>query len=243
MALNFKKVETREVTGFTNMYISYGIHLLKINNVEVKTASTGKIQIKFLTEGKEIPGFEGADLGDGVKAKGLVGRINLGSYFDVNDEFRVNLLLANLKAIAEKAGVVDKLDAIEANTVEDLLNKFVKIVQGKYLWFVIKGTEYLSKEGKKGFELTFKESKVGEENGKKLFQIVVKEEKFKETITEADGRIVKVNGTNTIGSSIGKKDSLEFNPTYDLKLLEASDKEADDTQDEITAAKADDLPF
>jgi hypothetical protein len=238
--LNFKNVETKESKGFTQQYIGYGIHLLKINRAEIKRSSKGdKIQIKFNVEGPEIKDFEGADLGDGVKAKGLVGWVNLGSYFDPNDSFRVNALLANLKAIAEKANVADKLEAIEASTIEDLIEKFIRIVQGKFLWFLIKGDEYES-NGKRGYALSFKEFKVGEEEGKKLFQIVVKEEKFKETIEEKDGRIVKVFGTNTIGSSIGKKDTLEFNPTYDLKPLEPSDKEAE--EDELSKAK-DDLPF
>lgn len=245
MGLNFKNTTTQEpVGGFQNLYISYGINLLKISNIEIKTASTGKIQVKFLTEGKEIPGFEGADLGDGVKAKGLIGRINLGSYFDKEDEFKVNSLLSNLMAIAEKAGVADKLKEIEAKDIEDLLSKFVKIVNGKFMWFIIKGDQY-EKDGKKGYGLSFKEGKVGEENGKKIFQIFVKEEKFMESVEEVDGRIIKVKGINSVGSSIGKKETLEFNPKYDLKLLEKSDPEPD-ANDELNAAKndtSDDLPF
>lgn len=245
---NTKNTTTAEpIGGFQSQFISYGIHLLKINGFELKVAKTNKVQVKFLVEGPEIPNFDGAELPDGNKAKGLVGRVNLGIYFDTEDETKINSLLANLKAIAEKADVVSALDAIEADNLEDFLTKFMKVIRGKYMWFIIKGDEY-EKDGKKGYALSFKEGKVGEQDGKKLFQIYVKEKDFKENVIENNGRIIKITGTNTLGSSIGKKDSLEFNPNYDLKLLDKSDVESggdelSDAKNDTSEGREGDLPF
>lgn len=236
--LNFKNKEVKETSGFNQMYIGYGINLLKINGFEVKDASTGKIQIKLLVEGPEIGGgFEGADLGDGVKAKGLIGRVNMGIYFDKEDSSKLDWLMKNLMYIAEKADVLDKLKELEVDSIEELLEKFVKIVRGKFMWFVIKGDQY-EKDGKTGFALTFKEGMVGKDGDTRLYQIYCKHKDFMENTIKDGDRIIKITGKNVVGSSIGKADSLEFNPQYDLKLLGTPDKESS-PKDEVQAAKED----
>lgn len=236
--LSFKNRETKEISGFTNQYIGYGIHLLKINGAELKTSSTGKYQVKFLVEGKPLDGnFVGADLPDGTKAKGLVGRVNLGIYFSPDDDFKVESLMNNLMYIAEKAEVLDKVSAIEATNIEDLLDKFCKAVANKYMWFVIKGDEY-SKDGKSGFALSFKEGKVGQNGDQKLFQVYCKHEKFfngdAKDITRDGDRIIKLFGVNVVGSAIGRRDSINFDPKYDLKTLAAVTQEADKEEDELS---------
>lgn len=240
MSLNFKnRKESKETTGFSSQYFGYGIHLTKISAFELKESSTKKFQVKFILEGPDMgDDFNGAELPDTTKARGLVCRTNLGIYFDPSNATRVDDLMNNLMFIAEKAGVSDKVKAIEANTLEDLLGKFCKAVKDKYMWFVIKGEEY-EKDGKTGMSHSFKEGKIGQDGDRKIYQVFCKEAAFcvdtpdarkDKLILEENGVITKVMGVNTIGASMGKKDTLAFVPKYDLKLLEAADKEKEDTK-------------
>lgn len=233
MNLTFKnRKESKETTGFTSQFITYGISLLKISGYELKESSTGKFQVKFIMETKPVgDDFIGADLPNDTKAEGLIGRVNLGIFFSLDDDFKINALMNNLMFMAEKAGILEEVKGIEASSLDDLLSKYVKKMRNKYMYFIIKGSEY-EKDGKKGFGLSFKEGVIGSEGGKKIFQIFCKEEAFakdtKDTdIVMEDGKIIKLPGINTIGSSIGKKDTLTFTKTYDLQLLEAADKEVD----------------
>jgi len=220
MNLNFNNTNTQETKGFVSSFLNYGGNLCKINYIEtVKSKDESKVQLKFWVEGKEIPGFEGQELPDGSKAKGHVGKVKMGIYFDPKDDSKLGALMNNLMYIAEKAEVADKVKTIEASTLEELLTKYQKVIANKFVWFVFKAEEYEA-NGKRGFSYSFKEGKVGQDtNGKDVYQVFCKHEKFK-TSEEKDGDIViKVKGTNQVGSNIGATDTLEFNPKYDLKLL------------------------
>ena len=238
--------EVQEAGNYVRTYISYGIHLLKINGYELKIAQTGKVQIKFLVEGPEIKDFVGAELPDGSHAKGLIGRVNFGIYKDFENESEVKNFAENLTIIGQKMGVEKEVSNINAGTIEELLNTFVKIVKGKFAWFQIKGKEYLSKEGKKGFELSFMEGNTAKKGEPRNNIVMVKEAAFKQSIVEVEGRIIELKGTNTIGKAIGTAQTWKFDTTnkYHLEMLApvAADKEPD----EVDAAKADtgnDLPF
>jgi len=246
------KGEVQEAGSFVRTYISYGIHLLKINGYELKTASTGKVQIKFLVEGPEIKDFVGAELPDGSKAKGLIGRVNFGIYKDLESETEVKNFTDNLTIIGQKCGVEKEVSAISANTVEELLNAFVKIVKGKYAWYQIKGREYLSKEGKKGFELSFMEGNTAKKGEARNNIVMVKEKDFvkpdtyKESVKEVEGRIIEIKGVNTIGKAIGSAQTWKFDITNEYHLTMLAPVNADTEPDELDAAKADtgdDLPF
>ncbi len=243
--------EVQEAGSFVRTFISYGIHLLKFNGYELKVAQTGKVQIKFLVEGPEIKDFVGAELPGGGNAKGLIGRVNFGIYKDFENETEVKNFAENLTIIGQKMGVEKEVSAISANTIEETLNTFIKIIKGKYAWFQIKGKEYLSKEGKKGFELSFIEGNTAKKGEPKNNIIMVKEKDFvkdlKESSTEVDGRIIELKGVNTVGKAIGTAQTWKFDLTnkWYLEFLApvAPDKEPDEVDDIKKETEEADVPF
>ena len=239
--------EVQEAGSFVRTYISYGIHLLKINGYELKPASTGKVQIKFLVEGPEIKDFVGAELPDGGNAKGLIGRVNFGIYKDFENESEVKNFAENLTIIGQKMGVEKEVSNISAETIEQTLDAFIKIVKGKFAWFQIKGKEYLSKEGKKGFELSFMEGNTAKKGETRNNIIMVKEAGFKTSVVEVDGKIVELKGINTVGKAIGSAQTWKFDVTNEYHLTMLAPVASDKEPDELDAAKAentsDDLPF
>ncbi len=239
MGFNFKNTNTKETAGFLPQFISYGVNLLKINHIELKESSTGKYQVKFWMEGPaKGKDFVGAELPDKTKAVGLVGKVNLGIYFALDDNFKVENLTNNLMYIAEKAEVADQVAEIQADTIQDLLEQYLQIIKGKFMWFIVKGEEY--DKGK--FALSLKEGRIGQDDeGKKIFQVFCKHNDFGEPTELVEERIVKVRGANVVGSSIGKIDILEFNPDYDLKPFVDADDEDDDN--DIPASGSEDAPF
>jgi len=237
------KGEVQEAGSFVRTYISYGIHLLKITGYELKSASTGKVQIKFLVEGPEIKDFVGAELPDGSHAKGLIGRVNFGIYKDLESESEVKNFTDNLTIIGQKCGVEKEVSAISASTIEELLNAFVKVVKGKFAWYQIKGKEYLSKEGKKGFELSFMEGNTAKKGELRNNIIMVKELAFKQSVVEVDGRIIELKGINTLGKSIGSAQTWKFDTTNKYHLEMLAPVVADKEPDELDEIKKDDLPF
>jgi hypothetical protein len=229
--------ETTETTGFVSQFIKYGCNKLKINHIELRDSSTGKKLVKIWVETEPLPGnFEGAELQDGTKAKGLVGKVSLGIYIDTANEAKVTGLLNNLKFVAEKANVLTEVAAIEASTLEEFMAKYVKIIKGKYMWFIIKAREY--EKGK--YDLSFKEGKIGEDkDGNKVYQVFCKNGDFKDS-KDTEGIVVKediiyeVKGQNVIGKSSGKSDTLVFDPSWDLKEFETSDTEDADISTDIS---------
>jgi len=236
---NFKKTETKETTGFSQQFITYGVNLLKINQIEAKPSAKGdKVQIKFHVEGPSMgKDFVGADLEGGGKAEGLVGKVNLGIYFDPTDENKISALMNNLMYIAEKAEIADAVQKIEADSLESLLEGYTKLIRNKFVWFIVKAEQYES-NGKTGFALSFKEGKIGkDENDKDIYQVFAKHVNFKEAAEITDNIIYKVKGTNIVGSNAGKKDVLEFNPKYDLKMLGKADNDPDITNTDVSNMK------
>ena len=222
-----------ETTGFVNQRISYGVNLLTFNAIEFKTSSTGKLLMNCHVEGPALgAGFEGADRPDGSKAQGLVGKVDLGIYFDPEDQVQVNNAMNNLMFIATKMGVEQQVRDIKASSIEELIEKYIAIVQGKFAWFVLKGKEYLYND-KVYVGLSFKESKIGKNaEGNDVYQVFCKHIDFKDTDVEPvrDDKdvIIKLKGHNVVGSSIGKSDTLIFDVQYDYKSIEPSDSEDSD---------------
>lgn len=123
-------------------YISYGIQDLKINNLEVKVASTGSKQIILSVEGKPVsdPLFEGLD-----GAQGPVGKIKT-MYVKEEQEGDITKIFAK---IADSIGVRDKLDAITGVTsLEDYVSKALKVLSGKFASYVVATEQYIGTDGK-----------------------------------------------------------------------------------------------
>jgi len=248
-----KPVEAKE---FTRQYISYGVKLLKINNIELKESkSSEKIQHIFHVETPAIGGkFEGAELEDGTKAKGLVGKVKLGLYFDHNsdeayDTKQRNEFLQALALITEKAGKFEEFEkaANKASSWEDLLKSFKELIKDEFFWFVIAGEEY--KKGK--YALSFAQVPLEKDiNGKWSFGLIVKNKDFhkkkgSKLIRDEQGNLVEVHGTTVMGDNAGKKAVIKFNPEYHLTPYEESDDDLG-LENELEGAiteDTNDLPF
>jgi hypothetical protein len=231
MSSLFKDRKVTEGSSFSKQFISYGIRMLKVNKIEIveskKTPS--RVQHVFYVETPEIGGgFKGfKDEESGYEAKGLIGKVKFGQYFDPDSEDAYDLrqkqsFLDDLFLVAEKAEITDQLAQLDESTPwPKVISTIEKALKDKFLWFLVTGEEY--QKGK--FILSFGTVPLGkDEDGKYIFRILVKEPKFhKQIIRDDAGTIIEVKGENTIGEHKGVKATLKFDPTYHLKAYEASD--------------------
>jgi hypothetical protein len=130
-------------------YINFGTGEYKINSFEIQTASTGSIRIRMNMETRPVTtqGFEGVE-----GALGKVGRVNLTSYMNPNkDSYKkaINIFQRKISEIADALGVRDEVNAIEASSVEEYINKVSPLLVNKYTNWLLAAEEYLTtdKEG------------------------------------------------------------------------------------------------
>lgn len=161
-----------EQKEFVSKYLRFGFNFAAIEGFSIRTASTGKVQLSFHMEApSEDPNFDGAawwqDNGEPeVKAKGMYSKVNMGIYMEPTDEVKLQRVVRNLGAIASAIGKRKEVDAIEASTLEDYMEKYLKVVKGIPFWSKFKAREY--NVGK--FNLTFAEYKATDDE----WYIVVK---------------------------------------------------------------------
>ena len=132
-------------------YFSYGIHQLKINGIEVKTASTGSKQLTFLMETPPITvdGFE-PEAGH----KGQVGRVAFpGSFIKMDNQAMIEEFNKGVGLIADKLGVRAELDNIQASDFDSYVAAITPLFSGKLAWWAIAGEEYNKADGKTGVRL------------------------------------------------------------------------------------------
>ena len=134
-------VDTTDKVFGPSKYISYGLQDLKINKMEIKTASTGSKQIIFSMEGpaEKDPKFEGVD-----GAKGPVGRVST-MYMKEEQQGDLTKIFAK---ISDALGVRDALNAIKATSLEDYVEKAGAVICGKFAKFCISTEQYLNGENK-----------------------------------------------------------------------------------------------
>jgi hypothetical protein len=245
MNLNTKR-EITEAKTFVQKVLDPGVKLVKINQITLEPTSWegNDSQVKFWLEGPEEKGdFEGFKTYGDVVAKGLVGEATLG-YGDYtsqeNDETRgmlnpVDSLLNNLAYIAEKAGVLEAFQGLQVSSVDELVKEFSKLVQGKYIWMVLGGKEFIRNNGRMGVNLYLVSTKIKDADGLSYFQVYCKHKDFAtEVVTDSDGN-QKLQGINVVGKNKGDKTYLDFQPgnTWYFKpaVVEASDKETDEDAD------------
>jgi len=227
----FKDRQAKESRSFTSQFITMGVKMLKIIKVEIKESkSSSRVQHYFHVETPEIGGdFEGFKREDGSFAKGLIGKVKLGIYFDPEsdaegDTKRKEQFLDDITLMAEKAEVRSELNEINANNWADMLEQFSEIIQEKFMWFVLTAEEYA--KGK--FALSFASAITGKnEEGGYDFSVLVKHKDFGKTLNrDEQGNLIQVEGVNVVGENAGKKETLTFDPQYHLKPFEESDIEA-----------------
>lgn len=249
----FKNRQTKEGRTSTGQFITYGVKLLKIVDIEIKESKKSeRIQHIFHVETPAIGGtFEGFERENGIVAEGLVGKVKLGIYFDPtategNDFRNKERFLDHITLMAEKAGVRELLNEFpDGMEWADMLEKFTGIIKDKYMWFLVAADEYDT--GK--YALEFGTMPMGkDENDKWIFTIVVKHADFHKTDgelirDEETQNLIQVKGTNVVGENAGKKDIIKYDPYYHMDAYQAGDQEAASGLAADIAGADNDLPF
>ena len=133
--------------GSISQFINPGVQVLTITGLDEKVASTGKKQFSFNVETPKVEevGFEAHE---DSKIGGKIGRVGFTIYMDDTNESQVEELIKNVGIIADKLGVRDQVDAIEAASSENYLKAVLPLFRGKFAWWAVTGEEYLNKEEK-----------------------------------------------------------------------------------------------
>lgn len=139
-------IEEKNVGGF--QYLTYGVQKAAIVGYELKTAQSGKQMVVLLMESPKVvdAGFEPHT---DAKFGGRIGKVNFTIYFDKSNKDQMDQFIINIALIAKKLEVSDKVDAIEADNLEEYLNKLMPVIRGKFAVWAITGEEYVyNKDGK-----------------------------------------------------------------------------------------------
>ena len=130
--------------GGNSPFINYGNHVLMINSFEVRKASTGSEQVRINFEGAPVEeaGFEAHE--DSTNG-GKIGRVNFSSW--LANENQVEEFNTNMAILTNKLGVKEEVDAIEADDLQDYLDKITPLVKGKQAHWLICAEEYLDDKG------------------------------------------------------------------------------------------------
>jgi len=128
-------VDTTEKSFGPSKYITFGVQELKINNMEIKVASTGSKSVIFSVEGALVkdPAFEGVD-----GAKGPIGRI---STMYMKSEQQGDLVTLFAK-IADALGVRNEMNAVKSTSIEDYVAKALTVLKGKYANYCVSSEQY-----------------------------------------------------------------------------------------------------
>lgn len=152
-------------------YLSYGVQEAAIVGFELKKSSkSDKQQVVLLLEGPKVvdSGFEPDEKS---KFGGRVGRLNFSIYFGKDDKAQMDQFISDIALIAKKLDVSEKVDAIEADNVEDYLNKLMPIIRGKFATWAITAEEYVyNKDGA---------DKIGYSLGKRRYGFIASNEEIK----------------------------------------------------------------
>lgn len=151
MKFSTKGISTQSKPKKVSKYISYGNNLLKINDITVKTAQSGSKQLILNVETKPIddPTFE-PEMG----YEGRVGKVAFpGVYIKLDDEKALENFYVDVATIAEKLGVRDQLDQINADSFDEYIDQLKDIFKGKYAYWAIAGEEYVKATGGVGIKL------------------------------------------------------------------------------------------
>jgi hypothetical protein len=145
------KFGTKGVKAPSNIskYLEPGNFTLKINNITLRTSSTGSKQV--LLEMETLPIMDEGFTPEG-DAKGRVGRVAASGYLNTKEkqaEFINGVLLKIAIATDSRAS----LDAIEVdsdaeNAFEEYINKAKDVLVGKFAKWCIAGEEYENQTGR-----------------------------------------------------------------------------------------------
>lgn len=152
MSFGTKGVDTTEKVG-ASQFMGYGEQEAKINSITIKTSGTGSKNIVFNMETRPIDtsklkGFTPhADATNG----GQVGRVQMYSYWQKTlateggeDSLKFS---KDIGYIADKLGVREQVDAIQASSLEEYVEKLNGVLTSKFLFWKIVVQEYSKPAG------------------------------------------------------------------------------------------------
>lgn len=129
--------------------LGMGVEKAKIFSYSIKESKTNKKQLVFVLEGPAIEGFEGweidKDFPEKGKFKGKSAKVNVTRWLDTdtfnNPNVSENEILSKITAIAQTLGVKDKLDEIDASTIELWVEKSIELINKDYMFWFLTGEE------------------------------------------------------------------------------------------------------
>ncbi len=236
----------------TTQRFLYGIRLLKLNRIEIIESKKpeGRVAHVFHMETPPVSEtFKGAtDDTTGHTAKGLVGRVMFGQWFnpertdDDYDSAKKEQFLDDVVLLAEKVEAREKLDEIaEDATWAEMIEHLESVLKDKYIWVLVTGEE----NDKGMFNLSFGTIPIGkDEQDKPIFSLIVKHQDFhkggdKVISKDDNGIMTEVRGLNVIGENKGAKANIKFEEKFHLKRYKAGDGDGLN----LDPSKHDDLPF
>jgi hypothetical protein len=176
--MNFN-TKTEKTTQWTSPKFNVGWNQAKIENISIKTATTGKKQLKFQVYGPPITteGFKPFMKADKVTPyAGQCGLIQTFYFDDTNEEAMSKVISQTINPIAVAFGVKEQLDEITSSGDITSLEKFVDVLNRlftnedlPYVWMNFSGSEY-EKPGSTypGYTLSFRNIVKGEPDFTKM---------------------------------------------------------------------------
>lgn len=151
MSFSTKGVNTEEKRG-VSQFLSYGLNMAALTGFEARGSRTGKKMINLNFEGPKIT-EEGFQAHQDAKMGGKIGRVQFTIYVDENNADQVKEIVTRVGIIADKLGVREKVDAVEAADLESYFKAVLPILRGKYAWWAITAEEYVNAEQKVRYNL------------------------------------------------------------------------------------------
>lgn len=134
--------------GGTPKSLQPGVVFAHINSGSLRTSTKGdKKVLELYLEGPALDNFEGwpinKDNPEGPKYKGQTARVAATIWTDQfnNPNISLNEIMSKLTVIATELGLKHQLDAVQANSIEEWVEKAINIVKGQKLYWFLKGTE------------------------------------------------------------------------------------------------------
>lgn len=134
--------------GGVQKSIQPGVVYAHIYSGALRTSNKGdKKVLELILETPAINGFEGWAVDknnpEGLKFKGQSSKVTATVWTDQfnNPNASLNEIMSKLVMIAKALGVKDEIDNINASSIDEWVAAAIKIVEGKDLYFFIKGTE------------------------------------------------------------------------------------------------------
>jgi hypothetical protein len=195
----FDKVKERN-------FIGYGIHLAALSGYEIKTSSKGSKQVKLKFETPQIT-EAGFTAHEDAQWGGKVGQAAFGPY--LAGEAQQDEFMKKIDLLATRLGISDKVDAIQADTLEAYMEAVVPLLVGKFGYWKLCAREYDKGDGN-----------VGIVNEVARYSFFKPQEHVTGVETSDTGDIIKVNVSDP--KTMGGVMTFDKSNKYDFQRLEES---------------------